>query len=57
MKVTATHWVNVDGVWYQAGQTYDDGNPEIAESTKRVEKAEPEQEQPKRGRKKAAKEE
>ena len=32
MKVTATHWVNHNGVWYQAGETYDDGTPEIAET-------------------------
>ena len=31
MKVTATHWVNHNGVWHRPGETYDDG---VAEEVK-----------------------
>ena len=57
MKVTADHWVNVNGTWYRAGETYDDGNPESAESTPApAPEAEPENEQPKRRKRTTAKE-
>ena len=55
MKVKADHWVNHNGVWYQAGETYDDGRPEIAEHTEEARDKEPEPVQTKRTRKKAAK--
>jgi len=55
MKVTAQHWVNHNGHWYQAGETYDDGRPEIAEPTEEVKPEEPEPVQAKRTRKRAAK--
>ena len=55
MKVTAQHWVNHNGHWYQAGETYDDGRPE-AEPTEEVKPEEPEEPvQTKRTRKRAAK--
>ena len=32
MKVTATHWVNHNGVWHRPGETYDDGVTEKVEA-------------------------
>ena len=54
MKVKAEHWVKVNGTWYQAGQTYDDGKPEIAEPTTEpeVEVEQPAPEKKRSGRKK-----
>lgn len=48
MKVTAKHWVCHNGVWYQAGETYDDGTPEIAENTSEIQETAPDPEQPKK---------
>ena len=60
MKVTATHWINLDGTWYRPGEVYDDGTPERAEIAEEIPQNEPEKEpvseQPKRSRKRAARE-
>ena len=60
MKVTATHWINIDGTWYRPGEVYDDGTSERAEIAEEIpsdeSEKEPVVEQPKRGRKRTAKE-
>lgn len=41
MKVKADHWVNLNGVWFAPGETYEDGTHEIAENTPPEKDAEP----------------
>ena len=42
MKVVAKHWVNVNGTWYRAGETYDDGKPEAEPAPAPAQETEPE---------------